>query len=124
MIPKIPLIQKGPVNQHLVKPTGWILIGAGLFLMVFMGGLLAFCLGMFPLSAIFPGTYRDPNAPAVSLGLGAALFIGFIFCFGVVSFTEGFWRLRYGKSNPRLMLAILVLGQLFITGGLLARAFR
>lgn len=96
----------------------------GLFLMVLLGGLLAFILGLFPLSAIFPGTYRDPNAPEPSLDWGAGLFIGFLFSFGVVCLVEGIWRIRYGKPNRKLVLILFVMANLFIAAGLVAKGLK
>jgi len=124
MIPHIPYPTNLPISPPQARITGWVLIGLGLFLMAFMGGLLAFFLDLFPLSAIFPGTYRDPNAPVVPIGWGVSLFLGFIFSFGLVSFVEGFWRIRYGKPNRKLVMILFVLGNLFIAAGIVAKGLK
>ncbi|MBC7892530.1 MAG: hypothetical protein H7Y12_09975, partial [Sphingobacteriaceae bacterium] len=82
MIPRIPYPTNLLITPRQARITGWVLIGLGLFLMGLIGALLAFLLGMFPISAIIPGAYRDPNAPEVPIGWGISLFLGFIFSFG------------------------------------------
>ena len=125
MIPRIPLVpQNRPIKPHQMRSSGWILVVLGLFLMGLMGILLGMALELFTLSALFPGVYRDPTAPQVQLHWVARLLIGFFSCFGLVIFVEGFWRLYFGKTNPKLMILILLMGNLFIAAGLFARAMK
>jgi hypothetical protein len=124
MYPRIPPIKHGPITPRQARITGVVLILGGLFLVLLGLALLAYALGLFTLGDIMPGVYRDPNAPEVAPSLGALAFIGFMLLFGLVSLIEGFWRIRFRRSNKHLLTIIIVLGWIFIAAGILVKGLR
>ena len=124
MYPRLPFVRPVPVTHQRALGTGIVLVIAGLFLTALGAFLIAFYLDFITLGDIMPGVYRDPSAAPVDAPLGAFVFIGFIVLFGLVSLSEGIWRICYRQSNKYLFYVLLGMGAIFIAAGILVKGLK
>ena len=100
-----------------VRRLGWVLVGLGSFLVVFMAGLSLVIGRIIARSGNPEATTRftgDAGQAAIIFGIFA-----FIALFGLVGIAAGASQIRYGKVNRRLVTVISILGvALFVLGHL------
>ncbi len=104
------------LNGSNIRTRGFVLVGVGLFLVVFMGGI-AVVVGMLIL-----GASQDPaNAKKLKNELSAIFFVAALFAgvigFGLNAITGGAWMIIFGRRN-RLLFWIMwaLLAAIFIAG--------
>ena len=85
-----------------------------------MSLLLAFAVQLISVSSLQPGTIQDTGMGEVSVGVIA--FIGFFLMFGLACIVAGFWQVKYGERNQKILWVLLVMFIIFITVGLISRA--
>ena len=100
-----------------VRRLGWVLVGLGAFLVVFMAGLSLVFGRIIARSGNPEATTRftgDASQASIIFGIFA-----FIALFGLVGMGAGASQIRHGKVNRRLVTVILALGvALFVLGHL------
>lgn len=110
----------GPVaTARTMRVLGWMLIGLGSFLFLFMGAITYYVAQLMyhtdttGTGARFNGTHEQ------------ALYIfglfGLVMLFGVSAIATGAWQAIYARPNRKLMLIILALGVLFVIVGTATR---
>jgi predicted nucleic acid-binding Zn ribbon protein len=104
-----------------VRRLGWVLVGIGAFLVVFMAGL-SFVVGRIIARSGNPeATTRftgDASQAAIMFGIFA-----FIALFGVLGMAAGASQIRHGKVNRRMVTVVLILGVTIFVGGQLSLIF-
>jgi magnesium-transporting ATPase (P-type) len=105
-LPKCPSCGSRLQSAKKVRILGWMLLGLGTLLVVFMGGL-AIYLGQIVAHTGEPGaTSRFTGGPE-QLAIIMAVF-GLVIAFGLASVAGGIWQIKYGKPNRILMIGIFV----------------
>ena len=102
------------------RAMGGVLAVLGSFLMVVMGAIILFFIGLAATAGKknisgprFSGTKNDLFLVFIILG--------FVFFFGFVSFVAGMWQIILGRRNMVLIWVILALGVVFLVGGSIFR---
>ena len=102
------------------RVLGGVLAALGSFLMVVMGVIIIFFIGLADTAGKkgvsgprFSGTKNDL--------LLVFIILGFVFFFGVVSFVAGLWQLIFGRRNMILIWLVIALGVVFLIGGTIFR---
>ena len=104
-----------------VRRLGWVLVGLGAFLVVFMAGLSLVIGRIIARSGNPEATTRftgDANQAAIVFGI-----LGFIALFGLVGIATGASQVRHGKVNRRMVTVVLVLGGAIFVGAQLSLIF-
>jgi uncharacterized paraquat-inducible protein A len=101
------------------RVLGGVLTALGAFLMVVMGAIIIFFVGLMSQSgkssgAKFNGSKND--------ALLVFAILGFVLLFGFTSFIAGLWQLIFARRNMVLIWIILGLGAIFLIGGSIFRA--
>jgi magnesium-transporting ATPase (P-type) len=105
-LPKCPSCGSRLQSAKKVRILGWMLLGLGTLLVVFMGGL-AIYLGQIVAHTDEPGaTSRFTGGPE-QLAMITTVF-GLVIAFGLASMAGGIWQIKYGKPNRILMIGIFV----------------
>ena len=98
-----------------VRILGWVLLGLGAFLVVFMGGLSVVVGGVIAQSGNPEATTRftgDATQAAIIFGV-----FGVIALFGFGTAAAGAFQIRHARANARVLSAVLLLGgALFVSG--------
>lgn len=90
-----------PLSPRAIRRLGWVLIGVGAFLVLFMG-YIALVVGRIILHSNDPdATTRFTGGPGMILFTFAVF--GVVIAFGLVSLLNGIWQVRYGKRNPHFL---------------------
>ena len=116
--------QCGRANRtpRQVRILGWVLLGLGAFLVVFMGGLTVVVGGVIAQSGNPEATHRftgDRMQAAMMFGV-----FGVIALFGLGTAVAGALQIRQGRANARVLSVVLLLGgAIFVSGGLVAFFF-
>jgi uncharacterized membrane protein len=104
-----------------VRVLGWLLVGIGLFLVLFM-----VTLGIY-LGSIISQTGEPGRTTRFSGGPEDVAFIvgifGLVICFGLASIAGGVWQIIYGKPNRKVMVVMFVIAGLFLVVGRALKAF-
>ena len=90
-----------PPSPKQVRRLGWLLIGIGIFLTLFMGAIAALVVNIMIHSGDPDATTRFNGGPAMiafTIGIFAVV-IGF----GVLAILNGAWQVRYSKRNPHFI---------------------
>jgi MFS family permease len=123
MLPKVPDQHFRPLNSRQARFRGVVLVILGLFLVTVAAAVIALLLDLIPLSSIFPGTYRDPNAQ-VEVSMAVWIFTGFLGLFGLLCVAEGGWQIWFGRRNKVLMILLIAMFLIFVGAGVVAKALR
>lgn len=103
-----------------IRTLGGVLAALGAFLVVMMGAITFFAIGLVSQSgktgtgARFSGT---KDQMYIMFGI-----FGFVLLFGFTSLVAGLWQLLFGRRNMMLIYIILGLGVIFLVGGTIFRA--
>ena len=104
-----------------VRTLGWVLVGLGTFLAVFMTGL-SYVVGRIIVRSRNPeaGTRftGDTRDAAILFGI-----FGVIGIFGLLGMAAGASQIRQGKVNRRMLTVVLVLGGAIYIGAQLSLFF-
>jgi hypothetical protein len=111
------------LTPQQIRRAGWLLIVLGLFLTVLNLALLAYVLGFFNLSDIFPGVYRVEDSVEDESAAGAFLFIGIFLSFGLLTLTAGIWQVWHGRALRNLWIVMLAMFAVMELAALIAEAF-
>ncbi|MBL8174655.1 MAG: hypothetical protein JNK48_08295 [Bryobacterales bacterium] len=90
-----------PLTPKQVRTIGWVLIGLGAFLTIFMVWIAAVIIGVMIHSDDPNATTRFTGGPAMkafTLGI-----FGLVIAFGLLCILNGAWQVRYSKRNPHLV---------------------
>ncbi len=90
-----------PLTPKQIRVAGWILIGLGVFLTIFMGWIAAVVVNIMIHSDDPDATTRFTGGPgmrAFTLGV-----FGVVIAFGLLSILNGVWQVRYSKRNPHFI---------------------
>jgi len=104
-----------------VWTLGWVLVGLGAFLVVFMAGLSLVIGRIIARSSNPEATTRftgDASDAAIMFGI-----FGFIALFGLLGIAAGASQIRHGKVNRRMVTLVLVLGGAIFAGAQLSLIF-
>ena len=104
-----------------VRTLGWVLVGIGSFLVVFMAGLSYVVGRIIARSGNPEATTRftgDTTDAAIMFGI-----FGFIALFGLLGMAAGASQIRNGKVNRRMVTVVLVLGGAIFVGAQLSLVF-
>ena len=104
-----------------VRTLGWVLVGLGVFLVVFMAGLSLVIGRIIARSGNPEPTTRftgDASQAAIMFGI-----FGFIALFGLLGIATGASQIRRGKVNRRMVTVVLVLGGAIFVGAQLSLIF-
>ena len=104
-----------------VRTLGWVLVGLGAFLVVFMAGLSLVIGRIIARSSNPEATTRftgDASDAAIMFGI-----FGFIALFGLLGIAAGASQIRQGKVNRRMVTLVLVLGGAIFAGAQLSLIF-
>ena len=102
-----------------IRTLGGVLATLGTFLIVVMGAITIWSVGMVSNSGK-PGSTSRFTGTKDQMYLMFAIF-GFVLLFGFASLIAGLWQLVFGRRNMLLIYAILGLGALFLIGGTIFR---
>jgi uncharacterized paraquat-inducible protein A len=95
-----------------VRRLGWVLAAMGLFLVLFMTGI------MILIANIMARTGKPGSTESFSGGpLEAAMIfavLGLVWVFGLTGLVGGIWQIKHGKRNRKLIRIILWLGAAFL----------
>jgi len=107
-----------PLTPRQIRITGWILIGLGVFLTVFMGWITIVVINIMIHSGDPDATTRFTGGP----GMKAFTFgvFGVVIAFGLLAILNGAWQVRYSKRNPHFINWMLWLATAFGAFGILA----
>ena len=101
---------------------GWVLLGLGAFLLVFMGALSVVVGGVIAQSGNPEATHRftgDRMQAAIMFGV-----FGTIALFGLGTAVAGAFQIRHGRANARVLSVVLLLGgAIFGSAGLVVLFF-
>jgi len=103
-----------------IRTLGGVLAALGAFLVVMMGTITFFTIGMISNSGK-PGSTSKFTGTKDQMYIMFAIF-GFVLLFGFTSLIAGLWQLIFGKRNMVLIYGILGLGAIFLIGGTIFRA--
>jgi MFS family permease len=103
-----------------IRALGGVLAGLGAFLVVMMGTITFFAIGLVSQSGK-PGTGARFTGTKDQMYLMFAIF-GFVLLFGFTSLVAGMWQLIFGRRNMILIYVMLALGAIFLIGGSIFRA--
>ena len=108
-------------SPRQVRIFGWVLVSLGTFLVVFMAGL-SVVVGRIIAGSDPEATTRfsgDATQAAIIFGV-----FGVIGLFGLAAITAGASSIRHGRTNARLVGAVLAFGvALFVIGQLVVLFF-
>jgi len=104
-----------------VRTLGWVLVGIGAFLVVFMAGLSLVVGRIIARSGNPEATTRftgDTSDAAIMFGI-----FGVIALFGLLGMAAGASQIRQGRVNRRMVTVVLVLGVAIFVGAQLSLLF-
>ena len=108
-------------TKKQVRRLGWVLVGIGTFLVVFMAGL-SYVVGRIIARSGNPeaGTRftGDTSDAAIMFGI-----FGVIALFGLLGMVAGASQIRQGRVNRRMVTVVLVLGVAIFVGAQLSLLF-
>jgi hypothetical protein len=102
------------------RAMGGILAALGAFLVVMMGAIIVFMLGLVSQSAR-PGPGARFTGTKDEMYLIFAI-LGFVLLFGFTSLIAGLWQIIFGRRNMLLIYLIIGFGAVFLIGGTIFRA--
>lgn len=116
---KCPRCRKKLWTRTETRVLGGVLAALGSFLVVVMGAIILFFVGLMSQSgkssgAKFTGTKND--------AVMVFAILGFVLLFGFTSLIAGLWQLIFGRRNMVLIWIVLGLGIIFLVGGSIIRA--
>lgn len=103
-----------------IRTLGGVLAALGAFLIVVMGAITVWSVGMISNSGK-PGATSKFTGTKDQMYLMFGIF-GFVLLFGFTSLVAGLWQLLFGRRNMMLIYIILGLGVIFLVGGTIFRA--
>jgi hypothetical protein len=110
------------VAAKTMRRLGWVLVGLGAFLVLFMGAITIFVAQLvFQTNApgVHGGFTGGPEMEFFMFGIFALVLL-----FGLTSVVSGLLQVRNGRANRKLMFFMLGLGVLFIVIGRVVRYMR
>lgn len=88
-----------------IKVLGWVLLLLGTFLVLFMGVITFVVAGIISRTGA-PGSTTSFNGGPKEMLMIFGIF-GLVLTFGLTSMVAGFWQVKYGRRNKRLVVVML-----------------
>jgi hypothetical protein len=103
------------MRAKTMRALGWLLVGLGSFLVIFMGAITIYVANIVSHTG-------EPGATSTFTGSAEMAFFmfglfGLVLIFGVACVASGAWQVRHAKPNRKLMFLVLGLGILFLVIG-------
>jgi hypothetical protein len=110
------------IAAKTMRMLGWVLVGLGAFLVLFMGAITIFVAQLVSQSSE-PGVHGGFTGGAEMEFFMFGIF-ALVILFGLTSLVSGLLQVRNGRSNRKLMFLMLGLGVVFIIIGRFVRYMR